>query len=72
VDYSLEQTLNGPAGQHPFWDSLMRDLATWSVPIFIGIVAVWFLCGWVRGTPRERQGALTALSHRVGRCWSTR
>jgi len=61
VDYRLEQVLNGPAGDHAGWDALMRDVATWSVPVFIAIVAVWFLVGWVRGLPGERRGALTAL-----------
>ena len=61
MDYRLEQVLNGSAGHHAGWDALMRDVATWSVPLFIGIVAAWFLVGWIRGLPRERQGALTAL-----------
>lgn len=39
----------------------MRDAATWAVPVFIGIVAAWFLYGWIRGLAAERRGALTAL-----------
>jgi membrane-associated phospholipid phosphatase len=61
VDYRIEQFLNGPAGHHAVLDAFMRDAATWSVPIFIGLVALWFLYGWVRGLADERRGALTAL-----------
>jgi undecaprenyl-diphosphatase len=61
VDYRIEQFINGPAGHHAFLDSFMRDAATWSVPIFIGIVALWFLYGWVRGLADERRDALTGL-----------
>ncbi len=61
MDYRLEQLLNGPAGHHPFWDTVMRDAATWAVPVFAGIVAVWFAVGWVLDRPEDRRGALTAL-----------
>jgi undecaprenyl-diphosphatase len=61
MDYQLEQWINGPAGQHAALDTLMRDAANWAVPIFIGIVAVWFVLGWVLGRPLERRGAVLAL-----------
>ena len=61
MDYRIEQLINGPAGGHPALDAFMRDAATWAVPIFIGIVAAWFLYGWIRGLAAERRGALTAL-----------
>ena len=61
MDYRLEQALNGPAGHHPFLDALMRDAATWAVPVFIAIVAAWFAVGYLRGPREERRGALTAL-----------
>ena len=61
MDYGLEQALNGPAGHHAFLDALMRDAATWAVPVFIAVVAAWFAVGWVRGPREERRGALTAL-----------
>jgi membrane-associated phospholipid phosphatase len=61
MDYRLEQALNGPAGHHAFLDALMRDAATWAVPVFIAIVAAWFAVGYLRGPREERRGALTAL-----------
>ncbi len=61
MDYRIERFVNGPAGHHPALDTFMRDAATWSVALFIGIVAAWFLYGWVRGLAAERRGALTAL-----------
>lgn len=61
MDYRMEQFINGPAGHHQVLDTLMRDVATWSVPVFIAIVAGWFLYGWVRGVAADRRGALTAL-----------
>jgi undecaprenyl-diphosphatase len=61
VDYQIEQFINGPAGHHAVLDTLMRHAATWSVPVFIAIVAGWFLFGWVRGLAAERRGALIAL-----------
>jgi len=61
LDYSLQQWINAPAGSHPLVDSVMRHTASWGEAIFIGIVALWFLLGWRRGLPRERQGALAAL-----------
>jgi hypothetical protein len=42
-------------------DTLMRDAATWAVPIFMGIVAVWFVIGWLLGRVDERRGAVLAL-----------
>ena len=61
MDYALEKLINGPAGKHPFLDAIMRDAATWAVPVFIAIVAAWFAVGWFRGSPRERLGSITAL-----------
>lgn len=61
MDYRLEQWINGPAGHHAALDTVMRDAANWAVPIFIGIVAVWFVIGWALGRPVERRGAVLAL-----------
>lgn len=61
MDYRLERALNGPAGHHPFLDALMRDAATWAVPVFIAIVVAWFAVGYLRGPREVRRGALTAL-----------
>ncbi len=61
MDYRLEQTINGFAGKHALLDTLMSDAATWAVPVFIGVVAVWFAFGMLRGPDEERRGALTAL-----------
>lgn len=61
MDYWLEQAINGPAGAHPVWDAIMRDAATWAVPVFAGIVVVWFAIGLLRDSLDDRRGALTAL-----------
>jgi len=61
LDYRLEQWINGPAGHHTVLDTVMTDAANWAVPVFIGIVAVWFVLGWVLGRPTERRGAVLAL-----------
>jgi len=61
VEYRLEQWINGPAGHHPALDRLMVQSASWGEVLFIGIVVGWFLVGWLRGLPRDRQGAITAL-----------
>ncbi len=61
MDHRLEHLINGPAGSHPFWDTLMTDVANWAVPLFAGIVIVWFVVGWIADRPEERRGALTAL-----------
>ena len=39
----------------------MKDAANWAVPVFIGIVLVWFVVGWILGRPTERRGAVLAL-----------
>lgn len=39
----------------------MVHLAGWGEAIFIGVVALWFMLGWLRGYPSDRQGAITAL-----------
>lgn len=61
MDYSLEQWINSPAGHTPWLDTLSKTLAGGSEPFFIALVVGWFLIGWWRGLPRERQGAITAL-----------
>ena len=60
MDYRLEQWINGPAGQHATVDWIMRHISTWSEPAFIALIVVWFLIGWLKGLPRDRQGAITA------------
>jgi undecaprenyl-diphosphatase len=66
MDYRLEQLLNGPAGTHPFWDTLMRVVANGAEGLFLGVIAVWFVYGWVAGRPGERRGALTAFVAALG------
>lgn len=61
MDYRIEQAVNGPAGHHPLWDSIMRDAATWAVPVFAVLVVAWLAVGIVRGARDERRGALGAL-----------
>jgi undecaprenyl-diphosphatase len=61
VDFRLEQWINHPAGNHAVFDPLMKHAAGWGEIIFILVVAVWFLVGWIRGLPLDRQGAITAL-----------
>lgn len=61
MDYRLEQWINAPAGTHPFLDGVMSAAASWGEGIFIGVIVVWFLIGWVYALPRDRQGAITAL-----------
>jgi undecaprenyl-diphosphatase len=61
LDYQFERWINGPAGHHTALDTAMGDAANWAVPVFIGIVAVWFILGWALGRPVERRGAVLAL-----------
>jgi undecaprenyl-diphosphatase len=61
MDYRLEQWINGPAGQHPALDTVMRDAASWGQWLFGGIVVAWMLYAWLRGGAADRRGALTAL-----------
>ena len=61
MDYQFERWINGPAGHHAALDAVMKDAANWAVPVFIGIIAVWFMLGWVLGRPAERRGAVLAL-----------
>lgn len=61
MDYTLFEAINDPAGGHGILDSVMRHAATWAVPIFIAIVAAWFLIGRAKGRPTEREGAFLAL-----------
>ena len=61
MDYRLEQWINGPAGSHPLWDTLMIGVAAGAEPAFILLVAVWFLIGWLRRLPMDRRGAIAAL-----------
>ncbi len=61
MDFQIEQWINSPAGTHGLIDGLMRSAAQWGELIFIAVVMIWFLIGWVQGLPRDRQGAITAL-----------
>lgn len=61
MDYQHEQWVNGPAGHHPIWDALAVQLASWAEPLFIAVVVLWFLAGWLRGRILDRQGASAAL-----------
>jgi len=61
MDFMLERWINRPAGTHPPLDVLMVHVAGWAEPLFIALVILWFLLGWLRGLPRDRQGAITAL-----------
>jgi undecaprenyl-diphosphatase len=60
-DYRLEQWINGPAGTHPAWDTLMRGTAAAGEAIFIAVVILWFLVGWLYSGAMDRQSAITAL-----------
>jgi len=60
-DYDLEQWINGPAGHHPIWDSLAVQVAGWAEPLFIAVVVLWFILGWLRGRAPDHYGALAAL-----------
>ncbi len=57
----MEHLINAPAGHHPLLDAVMVRAAGWAVGIFVGLIVLWFLIGWVRGLERERRGAITAL-----------
>lgn len=79
MDYTLEQWIIAPAGHTPWLDTLARLVAGWSEPAFIALIMGWFLLGWWRGLPRERQGAITALlaagtglaiNQGIGRLWN--
>src|SRR4051794_16448452 len=61
MDYRLEQLINGPAGTHPLLDALMKGVAGGAELLFLALIALWFLYGWVRGRAQDRQGALTAF-----------
>lgn len=61
MDYLLESWINAPAGSHPLWDALMLGFAAGSEPAFAALVGIWFLVGWLRRLPAERQGAVAAL-----------
>jgi undecaprenyl-diphosphatase len=60
-DYGLEQWINSPAGSHHSVDAVMAAVASWSEPIFIGVVALWFVLGWWHKRPKAMGGAVTAL-----------
>ena len=62
MDYRLEHWINGSAGSHPALDAAMVAAARWGEALFIGVVVLWFLAGWLAGHARDRQGAITALS----------
>jgi len=59
MDYRIEQWINGPAGHHATLDTVMKDAANWAVPVFIGIVAVWFVGGFNRSSPLLAGNAYT-------------
>jgi undecaprenyl-diphosphatase len=61
-DYRLEQWVNGPAGTHPIWDVLMRGAAASGEAIFIAVVALWFVFGWLHSVAIDRQAAITAVA----------
>jgi undecaprenyl-diphosphatase len=61
MDYRLEQWINGPAGSHPAIDAVMIAAARWGEALFISVVVLWFVAGWLLGRSRDRQGAITAL-----------
>ena len=62
MDYRLEHWINGPAGSQPALDAVMVAAARWGESLFIAVVVLWLLVGWLTGRPRERTGAITALS----------
>lgn len=66
MDYRLEQIINAPAGTHPFFDMLLRGVANGAELLFLALIALWFLAGWVRGRPQDRQGALAAFVAALG------
>jgi undecaprenyl-diphosphatase len=66
MDYRLEQLINTPAGAHPLVDALMRGVANGAEPLFLALIALWFLAGWVRGRPQDRQGVLAAFVAALG------
>ena len=61
VDYAIEQWINGPAGSSPVWDTVMTWVANLAEPVFVAVVVLWFLVGWLRRQPGERRGAIAAL-----------
>ena len=62
MDYPLEQWINAPAGSHPLLDTVMVHAAAWGEAIFIGLIIVWFLVGWLRHRAADRQGAIAAAA----------
>jgi undecaprenyl-diphosphatase len=61
LDYTVERWINGLAGHHGWLDEVMVRIAGWSNVVFIALVALWFLAGWVRGRSADRHGAVAAL-----------
>lgn len=61
MDFTIEQWINGPAGSHPALDEAMKVAAGLAEYAFAGLVAAWFLIGWLRQRPVERRGAVAAL-----------
>jgi undecaprenyl-diphosphatase len=61
VDYRVERWINGLAGHHGWLDWIMEHAAGWANLVFIGVVALWFLVGWVRGRSVDRHAAVRAL-----------
>lgn len=62
MDYRLEQWVNAPAGSHPAIDAVMVAAAGWAEAVFIGVVVLWFVAGWLGRRANDRRGAITALS----------
>jgi undecaprenyl-diphosphatase len=59
MDYQPEHLINGPAGAHLFWDTPIKGVIGGAELLFLGLIALWFVYGWVTGQPRDRQGAIT-------------
>lgn len=62
MDFQLEQWVNRHAGASPALDFGMRLLASRGEYLFLLALAGWFLFGWIRARPEEREGALLALA----------
>ena len=61
MDYRIEQWINGAAGRTPLADTAMIAVAAGAEAAFIALVVVWYLIGWWRRGPADREGAITAL-----------
>ncbi|MDE3101591.1 MAG: phosphatase PAP2 family protein [Chloroflexota bacterium] len=61
MDYRIEQWINGAAGRAPLADTAMIAVAAGAEAAFIALVVVWYLIGWWRRDPADREGAIAAL-----------